>query len=76
MRIAVDLHIFELLKESPKTLEQLAAATKTEVPFLGRIVRQLTSNGAIVEQGEDAYVLGKVGRAFTTAKGVAAVESL
>lgn len=60
--------------ENPMTLQQIAAAVQTEENLVSRIVRHLTSFHAVLEVGEDGHVLGKVGRAFITRKGVAGAQ--
>ena len=80
VRTAVDLHVFDILEAAgdsgPTTLANLARATQTEEAFLGRIVRYLVSIGAIIEEGDEGYVLGKVGKAFATKRGVSAAKFL
>jgi hypothetical protein len=47
--VAAKLGLANLLKEGPKSIGELANATKTHPPSLGRLLRMLTSVGVFAE---------------------------
>ncbi|KAJ9322302.1 hypothetical protein DTO027B5_6283 [Paecilomyces variotii] len=57
VRIASRLGLFRVLKESngPKTLKELATATRADEVLLARVLRALAAFGAILEVNEDGY---------------------
>src|SRR5918911_178438 len=50
LRAAADLEIADLLAAGPRTAQDLAAATGTHEPWLGRLLRYLAAFGVLTEQ--------------------------
>ncbi|KAJ5180400.1 Winged helix-turn-helix transcription repressor DNA-binding [Penicillium capsulatum] len=67
IRTAIDLGVFSLLPtgSGPKTVSDLATATKCDETFLARVLRHLGATGVLTETGPDEYE----GTAFSTALG-------
>src|SRR5262249_47553669 len=55
--VAATLGIADLLADSPKTADQLAAATGTHAPSLYRLLRALTSIGIFAEDRDHQFTL-------------------
>src|SRR5271168_696941 len=53
--VAAKLGIADLLKEEPRTAEELAKATKAHTPSLNRLLRMLTSVGIFAEDAEGRF---------------------
>jgi O-methyltransferase domain/Dimerisation domain len=53
--VAARLRIADLLGEAPKTVEELAAATKSHAPSLRRLLRSLASFGVFEEDASGKY---------------------
>jgi DNA-binding IclR family transcriptional regulator len=53
--VAAKLGLADLLKEGPKSIGELANATKTYPPSLGRLLRMLTSVGVFAEDLKDRF---------------------
>jgi len=64
--IAAKLGISDLLKDGPKTAEQLAAATGTHADSLYRILRMLAMAGVYHEQAGQTFSLTTVGETLVT----------
>ena len=57
LRVAAQLKLADHLAEGPRTVEQLAQATKTHAPSLYRLMRTLSSMGLFAEVGEHQFSL-------------------
>jgi SAM-dependent methyltransferase len=55
--LAVKLDIAELLKDGPRHIKDLAAATGTHAPALNRVMRLLASAGVFEEQEDGSFAL-------------------
>jgi hypothetical protein len=55
LHVAVELGLADLLKDEPKTVEQLARETQTHAPSLRRLLRALAAQGIFVEQANSIY---------------------
>ncbi|PQE29522.1 o-methyltransferase b protein [Rutstroemia sp. NJR-2017a WRK4] len=66
-QIGCDMKLFEILtaKKEPMTVEELAAATKADPAFLGRLLRYLASVRMIKETGKDTYQSSRVTEALS-----------
>src|SRR5262245_5743948 len=53
--VAAKLGIADLVKDSPRTAEYLASATKTHAPSLFRLLRALASVGVFAEDGQGRF---------------------
>jgi len=53
--VAAQLGIAELLKEEPRTAEELATATKAHAPSLNRVLRMLASVGIFAEDANGRF---------------------
>jgi hypothetical protein len=53
--VAAELGVADLLKEEPKTAEELANATKAHAPSLNRLLRMLTSVGLFAEDANRRF---------------------
>src|SRR6266436_4736412 len=53
--VAAKLRIAELLKEEPRTAEELATATKAHAPSLNRVLRMLASVGIFAEDANGRF---------------------
>jgi hypothetical protein len=60
--VAAELGIADLLREGPRGVGELAAATGTHEPTLYRLLRALASIGIFVEDGERRFALSAVGQ--------------
>ncbi|KAI5863833.1 S-adenosyl-L-methionine-dependent methyltransferase [Durotheca rogersii] len=63
-RIGEDLNLFQILdkSEEPLSVADLAAQTKAEPAFLGRILRYLAATGMVRETGADLFAASAVTR--------------
>lgn len=55
--VAAKLGIADLVKDSPRTADDLASATKTHAPSLFRLLRALASVGVFAEDGQGRFSL-------------------
>ena len=55
--VAAKLDIADLLKDGPRTSEELAQATGTHAPSLYRVLRLLTAIDLLTEQVEHSFAL-------------------
>ena len=72
VRIAIGANIFEVMGKSdgPLTAQQIMEGSKADEDLTGRILRYLASMDAVAEVGSESYELTKIGRAFTSPKGI------
>nr|WPM83325.1 ProsF [Phaeosphaeria sp.] len=75
-KIGTDLGLFEKLSsaEKPVPLQHLASFTGANEILLARIMRGLTSIGAVDEASTEVYAPNKVTRAFATVKGQSGID--
>lgn len=59
--VAAQLGIADLLKDGPRTSEELAQATGTHAPSLYRVLRLLTAIDLLTEQGVHSFALTPLG---------------
>jgi hypothetical protein len=59
--VAAKLRLADLLKEAPRTAEELAQATKAHAPSLNRLLRMLTSVGIFTEDADGRFHLTRLG---------------
>jgi len=59
--VAARLGIADLLKDGPRTADELAAATDTHAPSLRRVLRLLVSRGVFSEAESGAFALTSLG---------------
>jgi hypothetical protein len=64
--VAAKLRVADRLAESPKTLAELAATTKTHAPSLFRVMRALVAVGVFAEQADGRYALTPMGEYLRT----------
>ncbi len=64
--VAARLGIADLLKDGPKTVNQLAAATDAHTPALYRLMRALACSGIGVEDDNGRFALTEAGRKLLT----------
>lgn len=57
LMVAVELGIADLLREGPRSVEDLAAATETHTPTLYRLLRALSAAGVFEESVERSFSL-------------------
>ena len=55
IHVAAKLGVADFVAGGPKAIAELAAATRTHEPSLGRLLRALTSLGIFVDDGEGRY---------------------
>jgi hypothetical protein len=58
--VAAELGIADLLKDSPRTIDNLAQATGAHPPSLYRLLRLLASEGVFIEQEQGQFALTPV----------------
>src|SRR5215469_15496142 len=61
MYVVAKLGIADLLKDGPRTSEELAQATGTHAPSLYRVLRLLTATGLLTEDMEHSFALTPLG---------------
>ncbi|MGE3542108.1 MAG: methyltransferase dimerization domain-containing protein [Candidatus Tectimicrobiota bacterium] len=61
LRVAAELGIADLVREGPKTVAELAAATGTQVAALARIMRALTALELVAETAPQQYTCTPLG---------------
>jgi hypothetical protein len=61
--VAAELGIADLLKDRPRSIDNLAQATGAHPPSLYRLLRLLASEGVFVEQEQGQFGLTTPGRA-------------
>jgi len=61
LSLAAKLGLADLLKDGPRSADDLAQATKTHAPSLRRVIRLLTSVGVFEERDDGRYALTSVG---------------
>lgn len=59
--VAAKLGIADLLKDGPRTSEELAQVTGTQAPSLYRVLRLLTATGLLTEDMEHSFALTPLG---------------
>lgn len=64
--VAVKLKLADLLKDGPRSSEDLAQATGTHAPSLYRLLRVLTSVGVFAEDRQKRFVLTPLGATLRT----------
>lgn len=64
--VAARLGIADLLKDGPRSVEELAEATETKARPLYRVMRLLASAGVFSEQGSRTFRLGPLGGTLIT----------
>jgi hypothetical protein len=64
--VAAKLGIADLLKDGPRTSEELAQATGTHAPSLYRVLRLLTATGLLTEQEAHSIALTPLGAYLQT----------
>ena len=57
LQVAAELCIADALKDGPKTIEELAAATETHAPSLQRLMRALASLGVFAQPQKNVYAM-------------------
>lgn len=57
LQVGTELGIADILKDGPKTLAELAAATDTHEPSLGRLMRALAAMGIFAEELPGTYAM-------------------
>ncbi len=58
LHVTTELGIADVLKDGPKTIAEIAAATETHAPSLTRLLRAANSLGLIVESAPGVYSMG------------------
>src|SRR3954453_17357553 len=66
LAVAAQLGIADLLRDGPRPVSDLAAATGTDEPTLYRLLGALASLGGFVEDTERAFSLGATGQYLRT----------
>ena len=66
LHVAAELGVPDLLKDGPRTSEELAIPTDTHAPSLYRVLRALVSVGVFVEDGEGRFALTPLGNTLCT----------
>jgi len=61
IQVAARLGIAELLRDGPRTLDELAKATAADKDALGRLLTALSTLGICSPAGEDRYSLTEIG---------------
>jgi hypothetical protein len=64
--VAADLGLADLLKDEPKSSEELAQATATHAPSLYRLMRALASVGIFAQDEQGRFALTPVGATLQT----------
>jgi hypothetical protein len=66
LSVAVKLGIADLLKEGPKSIDELAQATNTHAPSLYRVLRALAGEGIYTEDGNGRFSVTPLAAALQT----------
>ena len=64
--IAATLGLADLLKDEPKSSEELAQATRTDASALYRLMRALASSGVFAEDNQQRFALTPIGATLQT----------
>src|SRR5262245_54601845 len=64
VHVAAKLRVFDVLRDGPKTVRQVAERTETHEPSLGRLLRMLTAVDMLVEDEDGRFAATPLGGLF------------